>query len=149
MRRVPRFSTFDVWFRPKRFESEHLYERLGALMIKRYVPTGGDLVMRRLRRHHPERRWVTSSLQSLCRYEKRTRLNESIHLVGFITFAGLAVSKFASGSLRTLGLVVALALNLILGLWPVVLQRYNRVRLYRAINRRLSLAGTNDIAPLP
>jgi hypothetical protein len=54
---VPRFRTFDIWFRPKTFESERLYERLGARVIKRYVPTGGDLVMRRLRRHHPERRW--------------------------------------------------------------------------------------------
>lgn len=57
---MPRFSVFDVWFRPKGFESEGLYERLGARVIKRYVLTGGDLVMRRLRRHHPERRWVSS-----------------------------------------------------------------------------------------
>ncbi len=127
-------SAFDVWFRPKGFESERLYERLGALLLKRYVPTGGDLVMQRLRRHHPGRRWVTSSLQSLCRYERRTRLNESIHLIGFMVFTILAASKFASGSLTALGLTVALVLNLILGLWPVVLQRYNRVRVYRAIS---------------
>jgi Glycosyl-4,4'-diaponeurosporenoate acyltransferase len=131
---VARFGVFDVWFRPKGFESERLYERLGALLIKRYVPTGGDLVMQRLRRHHPGRRWVTSSLQSLCRYERRTRLNESIHLIGFMDFTALAASKFASGSLTASGLTVALVLNLILGLWPVVLQRYNRLRLYRAIN---------------
>src|SRR5215470_11310959 len=76
-------SAFDVWFRPKRFESERLYEHLGALLIKRYVPTGGDLVMHRLRRDHPGRRWVTASFESLRRYEQRTRLNESIHLIGF------------------------------------------------------------------
>jgi hypothetical protein len=137
---MPRFSTFDVWFRPKCFESERLYERLGASLIKRYVPTGGDLVMRRLRRRHPERRWVTSSLQSLWQYERRTRLNELIHLIGFIGFTALAASKFASGSLTVPGLTFALALNLIFGLWPVVLQRYNRLRLYRAINRRSCLS---------
>jgi hypothetical protein len=38
-------GALDVWFRPKGFESERLYKRLGALLIKRYVPTGGDLVM--------------------------------------------------------------------------------------------------------
>ncbi len=38
--------------------------------------------MRRLRRHHPERRLVTSSLQTLRKYERRTRLNESLHVVG-------------------------------------------------------------------
>jgi|GEM_PF-1325450 len=131
---LPRSSAFDLWFRPKDFESERLYQRLGALLIKRYVPTGGDLVMQRLRRHHPSRRWVTSTLQSLCRYERKTRLNETIHLIGFIGFTVLAASKFAAGSLTAFGLTVALVLNLILGLWPVVLQRYNRLRLYRAIN---------------
>ncbi len=48
-------SAFDIWFRPKGFESERLYERLGALLIKRYVPTGGDLVMQRLRRPSPRK----------------------------------------------------------------------------------------------
>ncbi len=131
------YSRFDVWFAPKRFESERPYERLGAPVIKRYVPTGGDLVMRRLRRGHPERRWVTSSLQSLWQYERRTRLNELIHLIGFIGFTVLAASKFAWGSLTVPGLIFALV---IFGLWPVVLQRYNRLRLYRAIDRRSYLS---------
>jgi Glycosyl-4,4'-diaponeurosporenoate acyltransferase len=124
-----------------------LYERLGALIIKRYVPTGGDLVMRRLRTHHPERRWVTSSLQSLRKYEKKTRLNESVHLVGFIGFVVVTAGKFASGSLTPLGLVIALLLDVVLGLWPVVLQRYNRLRLYRAIDRRLSLTAWRGMQP--
>jgi hypothetical protein len=134
MWQLPQFSALDFWFRPRRFESEHLYECLGALVLKRYVPTGGDLLMRRLRRHHPDRRWVTSSLQSLRDYERRTRLNELIHLIGFVGGTVLVTSKFASGSLMRSWLIIALALNLILGLWPVVLQRYNRVRLYRAIS---------------
>src|SRR5258708_831494 len=96
--------------------------------------------MRRLRRHHPERRWVSSSLQSLCTYERRTRLNESIHVVGFVGFTGLAVSKFALGFAHSARAAVALVLNLILGLWPVVLQRYNRLRLYRAIDARTRLS---------
>ena len=127
------FNPLDIWFRPKRFESERLYERLGALIIKRYVPTGGDLVMLWLRRNHPERRWVTSDLMSLRKYEGRTRLNESIHLVGFVGFVALAAEKFVSETLSVRGLMIALALNLVFGLWPVILQRYNRLRLYRAI----------------
>jgi hypothetical protein len=130
---LPQFSTLDFWFRPRRFESEGFYERLGALILKRYVPTGGDLVMRRLRRHHPHRRWVTSSLQSLCQYERRTRLNELIHVIGSVGGTVLVMINFALGSLTGSWLMVAVALNLILGLWPVVLQRYNRLRLYRAI----------------
>lgn len=94
-----------------------------------------------LQRGEESRRWVTSSLQSLCRYERRTRLNESIHLVGFIGFTVLASHRFASGSLTAIGFTAAMALNLIFGLWPVVLQRYNRLRLYRAIVERSHLSG--------
>jgi Glycosyl-4,4'-diaponeurosporenoate acyltransferase len=141
---MPRFNHFDVWFRPKCFESERLYERLGAPLIKRYVPTGGDLLMQRLRRHHTGRRWVTSSLLSLLQYERRTRLNELIHLIGFTV---LAASKFASGSLTVRGLTCALALNLIFGLWPVVLQRYNRLRLYRAIKHARICQIASDVEP--
>ncbi len=127
-------GVFDVWFRPKECESERLYEHLGALLIKRYVPTGGDLVMHHLRRDHPGRRWVTRSCESLRRYERRTRLNESIHLIGFSSFAVLTAVKRVSGSLSLFGFTIAITLNLLFGLWPVVLQRYNRLRLYRAIN---------------
>lgn len=34
-----------------------------------------------------------------------------------------------------LGLIFALALDLVFGLWPDVLQRYNRLRVYCAIDR--------------
>jgi len=136
---LPRFSILDVRFRPKGFESERLYERLGALVIKRYVPTGGDLVMRSVRRHHPKRRLVTSSRRSLHQLERGTRLSEFTHLIGFLGFSLLAASKFASGSLTAVGLVIALALTLIFGLWPPVRQRYNRLRLYRTIDTRLRL----------
>lgn len=134
---LPEFSILDVWFRPKGFESERLYERLGALLVKRYVPTGGDLVMRCVRRHHPKRRLVNSSLLSLQQLERGTRVSEFIHVTGFIGFSLFAACKFVSGSLAAVGLGMALALCLIFGLWPAVLQRYNRLRLYRAIDARL------------
>lgn len=127
-------GALDVWFRPKGFESERLYEQLGALLIKRYVPSGGDLIMHRLRRDHPSWRWVTPSSKSLRRYERSTRLNESIHLIAFLGVTVLAAERFVSGSLSAFGLTVAMTLNLIFGFWPVVLQRYNRLRLYRALD---------------
>jgi hypothetical protein len=125
---------FDFWFHPKRFESQRLYTRLGALIIKRYVPTGGDLVMRSIRRHNPDSRWIRSDLQSLCQFERRTRLNESVHLIGFLGGTVWAAYKFATGSLSALGLSVAFVLACVFGLWPVTLQRYNRLRLQRTIN---------------
>jgi uncharacterized protein YndB with AHSA1/START domain len=132
---LPKYHLLDFWFRPRCFESEGLYIRMGALVLKHYVPTGGDLIMRRIRRVRPRFRLVNSSVDSLCRYERRTRLSELVHLIGFIGGAILITLRFVSGSLTALTLTLAFALNVMFGLWPIVLQRYNRVRLYRAINR--------------
>src|SRR6266571_5237027 len=124
----------DFWFRPRRFETERLYELLGARLLKRYVPTGGDLVMRRLRRRRPGARLLCgANLGSLRRFERWTRVAEAVHLAGFMAFAVLAGWRFTHRSLSGTGLGVALALDLAFGLWPVILQRYNRLRVIRAI----------------
>jgi Glycosyl-4,4'-diaponeurosporenoate acyltransferase len=131
-------TLLDFWFRPKGFETERRYQRLGALVLKRYVPTGGDWALRWLRRHRVEPRWIEGAdVESLRRFEDRTRLAEAIHLVTFLGFSALAVKRYAGGSLSVFGFSVAMVSNLTLGLWPVVLQRYNRVRAYRAIESAL------------
>jgi hypothetical protein len=124
----------DFWFRPRRFETERLYQLLGARLLKRYVPTGGDLVMRWLRRRRPGAGLLRgANVGSLRRFERWTRIAEAVHLAGFMAFAVLAVGRFTHGSLSGTGLGVALALDLAFGLWPVTLQRYNRLRVIRAI----------------
>jgi hypothetical protein len=73
----------DAWFSPKRFESETLYEPLGVLFIKRYVPTGGDFFIRRygIRIAH-----IRGSLESLNHFERYTRRLEAIHEIAFLGF---------------------------------------------------------------
>jgi Glycosyl-4,4'-diaponeurosporenoate acyltransferase len=126
----------NAWFRPKHFESERLYEILGARVIKRYVPTGGDALMKYIRSRRPSARLVNRDLTSLHRCEWGTRVAEAVHLLGFIGFTAVASEQFEFGSHSLTALIIALVLSLVLGLWPVVLQRYNRVRLQRAIERR-------------
>lgn len=141
-------AVLDIWFRPKRFENERLYRRLGARVLKRYLPTGGDAVMRRLRRRNPERRLVRPGLNALRQFERWTRVAEAVHLTGFVGFAALTVNQYALGALGAVGLTIAVILNLTLGLWPVVLQRYNRLRAYRAIDatsgRQSDRRGSNE-----
>ena len=60
----------DLWFAPKRCETTARYERLGVLIVKRYVPTGDDFVIRRYAVRIADMR---SSLDSLIRYERLTR----------------------------------------------------------------------------
>jgi Glycosyl-4,4'-diaponeurosporenoate acyltransferase len=147
-------GVLDIWFRPKRFENERLYRRLGARVLKRYLPTGGDIVMRRLRRRHPDRRLVRPGLDALRQFERWTRVAETVHLTGFAGFAALTVRQYTAGALGPVGVTIAVTLNLTLGLWPAVLQRYNRLRAYRAIDatsRTISThpprSGTNEPGP--
>jgi hypothetical protein len=49
----PGTGKLDFWFAPRRFESIRSYEALCVRLLKRYLPTGGDLVLRQLRRRHP------------------------------------------------------------------------------------------------
>jgi hypothetical protein len=131
----------DFWFLPRRFETERFYELLGARLLKRYVPTGGDLVMRWLRRRHPGARLLGgATLESLRRFERWTRVAEGVHIVGFMCFAALAGWRFTRGSLSGTGPGVALVLDLAFGLWPVTLQRYNRLRVTRVIETAIRLS---------
>jgi glycosyl-4,4'-diaponeurosporenoate acyltransferase len=123
-----------VWFRPKRFESERLYVLLGARLLKRYLPTGGDVVMRWLRHRDPNYRLLDRTPESMRRLEQSTRIAETVHLASFLAFSVLAVRRASTGTLARFPFAFACTLNFTLGLWPVVLQRYNRLRIYRAID---------------
>ncbi len=72
---------WDVWFAPKRFESPHLYERLGVLWIKRYVPTGGDYFRKKYGVRVID---IKSTIESLLTFEERTRVYEAIHVLVFL-----------------------------------------------------------------
>jgi hypothetical protein len=136
----------DAWFRPKRFETERLYERLGARVLKRYVPTGGDIVMRWARTRYPNIRVVDpTSRESLRRFERGTRVAEAVHLISFVVFTMLAWRRYAADSHAKMKFATAMAITVVFGLWPVVLQRFNRLRAYRAIGLFLgSRNGATD-----
>src|SRR5258707_15218907 len=80
----------DVWFSPKRFESEALYERLGVLFLKRYLPTGGDFFIRRYGIRIAQ---IRGSLESLIRFERYTRRLEGIHEIAFLCFLAFSVRR--------------------------------------------------------
>lgn len=130
-------------------ESPELYEHLGIRFFKKYMPTTGDL----MRKHFWAKRGMTGltvggypeegerelRLEALVATSK---LAEKLHLkffAGFLAFgaasgvfvgeigsseAGVAFSTFA-------GIVVNTATNV----YPIMLQRYNRLRIYRILDR--------------
>jgi hypothetical protein len=122
----------DLWFAPKRFESPALYERLGVELIKRYVPTGGDVVRRRYGVRIAD---IRGSLASLMRFERLTRRLETIHELVFLAFLGWSLWRAVTHQTTLLALGVAIVVYLVLILSPALLQRYNRLRVYPVIRR--------------
>ncbi len=123
---------WDVWFAPKRFESPHLYERLGVLWIKRYVPTGGDYFRKKYGVRVID---IKSTIESLLTFEERTRLYEAIHVVVFLAFLLFSIWQLVSGRTTGLGFGIACVAYVLLILSPALLQRYNRLRVYEALRR--------------
>jgi hypothetical protein len=123
----------DLWFSPKRFESEAFYERLGVLFIKRYIPTGGDFFIRRygIRIAH-----IRGNLESLIQFERFTRRLEAIHEIAFLGFVTFSLRRLILRHTTLLDFGFAVIVYVVLILSPAMLQRYNRLRVC-AIFRRM------------
>src|SRR5438876_11449995 len=82
----------DAWFSPKRFESAALYERMGVLFVKHYVPTGGDFFIRRYGVRIAD---ISGSVDSLMKFERLTRRLEAIHEIVFLGFLASSIWRAA------------------------------------------------------
>ncbi len=120
----------DLWFAPKRFESTAFYEHLGVLLIKKYVPTGGDFFIRRYGIHIVD---VRGSLDALIRFERFTRRLEAIHEIAFLGFFGFSLWRAVVHQTTLLDFGFAIVVYILLILSPALLQRYNRLRVYPVI----------------
>lgn len=127
-------QTTDAWFDPKSFEKNpEVYEKLGVKTFKKYVPTGGDLVVNFMRRHGGSGVIDDGSINSLRNYEKFTRIYETIHLVFFGVVAATIGSQLQAGYIETAAFIAGI--NTLVNVYPIMLQRYNRSRLYNTINK--------------
>lgn len=122
-----------AWFDPKSFESPEAYERIGIRAVKKYLPTSGDFIRRVVWKRFGDEAWVKhGNVQSLKNQERFTRVFEGVHLAAVGVFSTATGFLLAQGDIK--GAVAATAINAIYNAYPIMLQRYNRLRLYRAIN---------------
>ena len=121
MRNLP---IFDLWD----FELDgRFHERLGIRWFKRFAAQG-DYWNQRRRRSDPGFRHV-KDLNSALEWEPRTRFNEIVHLCSLVVGVVLMVWLFLRSEYAWL---VAVALVVILwDVYPIMLQRYNRARIWR------------------
>jgi len=125
----------NAWFDPKSFESPELYEKLGIKVYKKYLPTSGDLMLRHVwKRLFKEGFLKNGSIEELEKLRDTTKLYEAIHTGAFGLYTGLNAYALSSNRI-SLSVFLGIS-NLLQNVYPIMLQRYNRLRVSKIINRK-------------
>ena len=126
-------SGIDYYFRPKSFEKNgKLYGKLGVKQFHRlYLATFGRVIKFLSR----EDRWIKDfSNESLENLEKWTRLYEGVHFIGNLTFTPLIINNLVNGNYEQA--ITGVAMNTVINIYPIMMQRYNRSRIYNVLEYR-------------
>lgn len=123
----------ENYFKPKIIEfyqNKSIYEFIGIGLYKKYLPTTGDIARRRknivqIKLSKAER------INDLYRYEKQTRNYELRHIIGTIGF--IALIFIIDKKLNLFDIVFLTALNFCVNIYPIFLQRHNRIRIIRVL----------------
>ncbi len=132
-----------AYYRVRDFErSGRLYERLGVRQFRRLV-TDGDYINRHRRKSDPDFRLVRDR-RSAQNFIARTIVAERGHIVWLIAGALTALWALRVGLIAWATFITAG--NLIVNLWPMLLQRYTRSRIERVLAPRARWANERAIS---
>lgn len=112
--------------------SGRFYELLGIRLYKRWM-LNGDYMNRFIRRSAPNYRVVARA--SMQWFEAQTRLGERCHLIGFLMTVTAITCAVVVG-LYWLAAFLFIS-NIIINLYPIMLQRYTRGCIYKLVENRI------------
>lgn len=121
------------YFNPKYFEvykNKSIYEYLGIKHFKKYLITDGDLV-RRWRNIKQINLKANDRIGNLKKAEQETRKYEIIHL--FFLLMTILIIAFNFQKFSPLQWVIINIINLYANIYPIFLQRYNRIRILKLL----------------
>lgn len=125
----------ELYFTSRPFElrrNGEIFERLGAKFYKKYVPTSGDVITR-FRKIKRLRIAEIGRHRALVEHEIQTRKWEWRHLVSAIILQAWAI--FAGISIGAEHFWISSAINLLVNVYPIMVQRYNRARIVLCLGR--------------
>lgn len=123
------------YFSPKRFEfykNKTIYDYVGIKWFKKYLITDGDLV-RRWRKVKSVGVSNGEKYNELYKAERETKKFEVIHLLFLLVFILLVGVKF--NTISPINWVIILLINLYANIYPIFLQRYNRIRIINVLRK--------------
>ena len=144
----PKLFKWEKWYKPKAFELKDnckFYRRLGVKFFKFIMPTSGDWIIRKQKKmgFRPDA-FIGGSIhnksldKSIDNYIGSTKMHEEIHVFGAVAMAALSVADLALSG----GVVSATCIgvtNLLVNIYPIGVQRFNRARLVNFKNKREAL----------
>ena len=130
-------STLETILTPKNFESPELYEKLGIRTYKKYMPTTGDLMYKYVWKKLGASNQVTLKPDSIEAALSTTTACEKLHYAFLAVYSVAMYHSYESGNMA--GLAVNTALNTLINVYPIMLQRYNRMRLTGLKNKMATI----------
>jgi len=125
----------EKYFEPKSFESKEFYERLGVKKFKKIVPTGGDYVNKLFKFKIIKNK---GNLETLINFTKRL---EIMHLTLGVVYSILMAKNLIDEEYHN-G-VITFGMNALINIYPIMLQRYNRIRANNILNKPPKNLKTN------
>ncbi len=125
----------DLYFEPKFFEKKgKIYELFGMKKFKKRLLALTSKIRRRANETDGSNYYVGSdlSVDSLKRFEAKTRFNEAVHMAGASPGVCGAIDGFVNGNYVSGLICTAIVLP---QLYVIGLQRYNRARVYDLVDR--------------
>jgi hypothetical protein len=122
----------EWYFKPRdweRHEEGLIYQRLGVKFFKKIVPTLGEYV-NHIINVHPIRD-AESKEEALKEIEGFTRIFEVAHTIGLAVMTPCILMPIIYGDYVDAARVTAVTLSI--NIYPIMLQRYNRARIYNAL----------------
>ncbi|KKR78344.1 MAG: hypothetical protein UU23_C0001G0108 [Candidatus Curtissbacteria bacterium GW2011_GWA1_40_9] len=127
----------EAYFAPKLWEKNGtVYRWMGVRTFKRYIPSG-DAVIRMVRRgggsHLGGFSLPEPTLDAAKKYDRYTRIWETVHAAGLAAAVTRISMSLTDGAVDK-HTFINVATGLV-NLYPVMLQRYNRARIYGLLKR--------------
>ena len=124
------------YFKPHRLEvrgKKTIYDYLGIKIFKKYLITDGDIVRKRrnIKQLHLQE---DGRLVALEKAERQTRKFELIHLIFLAITILIIVLNYSNLSIQQW--VMINLINLYANIYPIFLQRYNRIRIMRVLEKQ-------------
>lgn len=126
---------WEKYLGPKDFEffgDKTIYDLIGIKFYKKYLPTTGDIIRKRkgIKQIDMGKGEIISQLYYR---EKETRKYECRHIIGAILF--ILITLYIDRDYTFLYCLLLAVLNLYINIYPIFLQRHNRIRILKLLKR--------------